>query len=83
MLMTKLLTVRTPHKHGKNDDKSSSIDFSMFDTEGDKSFCVDLKMFDTEDFKSSNPDDCCHHIEKVSTSIHINNIFINSLIITN
>jgi hypothetical protein len=54
----------------------------MFDTEDNK-FIVDLKIFDTEDHKSSNPDDCCHHIEKVSTSIQMFNIFITSLIITN
>jgi hypothetical protein len=41
----------TALKHEKEDDKSSS---------------VDLKIFDTED---SDPDDCCHHIEKVSISI--------------
>jgi hypothetical protein len=40
----------------------------MFDTEDDKS-SVKLKIFDREDDKSSDPDDCCHHIEKVSTSI--------------
>jgi hypothetical protein len=54
----------------------------MFDTEDDKSF-VDLKIFDTKDFKSSDLDDCCHHIEKVSTSIQMFSIFITSLIITN
>jgi hypothetical protein len=55
----------------------------MFDTEDDKSSSVDLKMFDTEDSKSPDPDDCCHHIEKVSTSNQIFSIFITSLIITN
>ena len=40
-------------------------------------------MFDTEDDKSSDPNDCCHHIEKVSTSIQMFSIFITSLIITN
>jgi hypothetical protein len=55
----------------------------MFDTEDDKSSSVDLKMFDTEDSKLSDPDDCCHHIEKVSTSNQIFSIFITSLIITN
>jgi hypothetical protein len=54
----------------------------MFDTEDDKS-SVDPKMFDTEDSKSFDPDDCCHHIKKVSTSIQIFNIFITSPIITN
>jgi hypothetical protein len=71
----------TPSKHEKEDDESS-IDLTMFDTEDDKS-SVDLKMFDTEDDKSSNPDDCCHHIEKMSTSIQMFSIFITSLVITN
>jgi hypothetical protein len=57
----------TPPKHEKEDDESS-VDLSMFDTEDDKS-SVDLKMYGIEDDKSSNPDDYCHHIEKVSTSI--------------
>jgi hypothetical protein len=57
----------TPPKHEKEDDVSS-VDLSIFDIEDDKS-SVDLKMFDTEDSKSSDPDDCCHHIKKVSTSI--------------
>jgi hypothetical protein len=73
----------TPPKHEKEDDKSSSIDLSMFDTEYDKSSSVDFKMFDTEDSKSSDPGYCCHHIEKVSTSIQMFSIFITSLIITN
>jgi hypothetical protein len=72
----------TPPKHEKEDDESS-VDFAIFDTEDDKLSFVDLKMFDTEDFKSSDPDDCCHHIEKVSTSIQMFSIFIISLIITN
>jgi hypothetical protein len=72
----------TPPKHEKEDDESS-IDLTMFDTEDDKSSSIDLKMFDTEDDKSSDLDDCCHHIEKVSTSIQIFSIFITSLIITN
>jgi hypothetical protein len=71
----------TPPKHKKEDDESS-VDLLMFDTEDDKS-SVDLKMFDTKDDKSSNPDDCCHHIEKVSTSIQMFSIFITSFIITN
>jgi hypothetical protein len=57
----------TPPKHEKEDDKSY-VDLSMFDTEDGK-YYVDIKMFDTEDDKSSDPNDCCHHIEKVSTSI--------------
>jgi hypothetical protein len=59
----------TPPKHEKEDDKSSSVDLAMFDTEDDGSSSVDLKIFDTEDSNVSDPDDYCHHIEKVSTSI--------------
>jgi hypothetical protein len=55
----------------------------MFDIDDDKSFSVYLKMFDTEDSNVSDPDDCCHHIENVSTSIQIFSIFITSLMITN
>jgi hypothetical protein len=58
----------TPPKHEKADDKLSSVDFLMFDT---------------EDSNSSDLDDCCHHIEKVSTSIQMFSIFITSLMITN
>jgi hypothetical protein len=58
----------TPPKHEKKNDKSSSID---------------LPMFDTEDSNTSDPDDYCHHIEKVSTRIQIFSIFIISLMITN
>jgi hypothetical protein len=72
----------TPPKHEKEDDESC-VDLTMFDTENNKSSSVDLKMFDTEDSRSSDPDDCCHHIEKVSTSIQMFSIFIISLIITN
>jgi hypothetical protein len=64
-------------------DDESSIDLTMFDTEDDKSSFVDLKMFDTEDSKSCDPDDCCHHIEKLSKSIQIFSIFITSFIIMN
>jgi hypothetical protein len=74
---------QTPLKHEKEDDKSSSVDLAMFDTEDDKSSSVDLKMFDTEDSNASDPDDYCHHIEKVSTSIQMFNIFITSVMITN
>jgi hypothetical protein len=73
----------TPPKHEKEDDKSSSVDLAMFDTEDEKSSSVDLKIFDTEDSNASDPNDCCHQIEKVSTSIQIFNIFITSLMITN
>jgi hypothetical protein len=54
----------------------------MFDTEDEKS-SVDHKMFDKEDFNTSQPNDCCHHNEKVSTSIQMFSIFITSLMITN
>jgi hypothetical protein len=40
-------------------------------------------MFDSEDDKSSGPDDCCHHIEKVNTNILMFSAFITSIIITN
>jgi hypothetical protein len=73
----------TPPKHEKENDKSSFVDLAMFDTEDDKSSSVDLKIFDTEDSNTSDPDDCCHHIEKMSTSIQIFSIFITSLMITN
>jgi hypothetical protein len=73
--------IGTPPKHEKEDDESS-VDLSMFDTEDDKS-SIDLKIFDTEDDKSSDLDDCCHHNEKVSTSIQMFSIFITSLMITN
>jgi hypothetical protein len=71
----------TPPKHEKEDDESY-VDLLMFDTENDN-FSVDLKIIDTEDSKSSDLDDCCHHIEKVSTNIQMFSIFITSLIITN
>jgi hypothetical protein len=61
----------TPPKHEKEDDKSSSVDLAMFDIEYDMSSSVDLKMFGTEDSNASDPDDCCHLIEKVSTSIQV------------
>jgi hypothetical protein len=57
----------TTPKHEKEDDESD----------------VDLTIFDSEDDKSSDPNDCCHHIEKVSTSIQMLTIFVTSLIITN
>jgi hypothetical protein len=72
----------TPTKHEEEDVKSS-VDLIMFDTEDDKSSSADLKIFDTYDSKSSDLNDCCHHIEKVSTSIQIFSIFITSLIIIN
>jgi hypothetical protein len=73
----------TAPKHEQEDDKSSSVDLSMFDTEDHKSSFVDLKMFDTEDSMSSGLDDCCHHIEKVSIGIQMFCIFITILMITN
>jgi hypothetical protein len=87
MLITKLLTVshgllpHTPPKYKKEDDESS-VYLLMFDTNDDKS-SVDIKIFDIDDSKSSDPDDCWHHIKKVSTSIQIFIIFISSLIISN
>jgi hypothetical protein len=81
LLRSAMDSSHTPLKHMKEDGESS-IYLSMFDKEDDKS-SVDLKMFDTEDSKSSNPNDCCHHIDKVSTSIQMFSIFITSLIITN
>jgi hypothetical protein len=39
---------------------------------------IDFSMFDSEHNKSSDPDDCCHHIEKVSTSIQMFSIFITN-----
>jgi hypothetical protein len=73
----------TAPKHKKEGDKSSSIDLAMFDTEGDKFFSLDLKIFYTEDSNASDPDDCCHHIEKVSINIQMFSIFNTSLMITN
>jgi hypothetical protein len=58
----------SPPKHEKEDNKSSS---------------VDLKIFNTEDSNASDPDDYYHHIKKVSTSIQMFSIFITSLMITN
>jgi hypothetical protein len=40
----------------------------MLDSDDDESD-VDLLMFDLEHDKSSDLDNCCHHFEKVSTSI--------------
>jgi hypothetical protein len=57
----------TPPKH-KKEDNEFSVDLSIFNIEDDK-FYVDLKIFDTEDFKSSDTDNCCHHIKKMSTNI--------------
>jgi hypothetical protein len=55
----------------------------MFDTEDDKSSPVDFKIFDTEDSNASDTDDYGNHIENVSTSIQIFSIFITSFMITN
>jgi hypothetical protein len=41
----------------------------MFNTEDDKSSSVNLKIFDTEDSNASDSDDYYLHIEKASTSI--------------
>jgi hypothetical protein len=87
--MTKLLTIShelLPHRYSsqaRERDDESSVDLTMFDTEDDKLFSIDLKIFDIEDSKSSDRDDCCHHIEKVSTSIQMFSIFITSFIISN
>jgi hypothetical protein len=62
-----VLHTGTPPKHEEEDDESN----------------VDLTMFDSGDDESFDPDDCCHHIENMSTSIQIFSIFITSLIITN
>jgi hypothetical protein len=45
----------------EKEDNESSVDLTLFDIDDDK-FSVDITIFDTKD-------DCCHHIEKVSTSI--------------
>jgi hypothetical protein len=66
---------QTPPKHEKEDDKSS-VDLAIFDMEDEKSSSVDLKMFDTEDSNVSDPDNCCHHVEKVSTSIQLFSILL-------
>jgi hypothetical protein len=55
--------------HGQNDDDLTMFDSSSSDEE--------------EDSESSNMNDYCHHIKKVSTNIQIFSIFITSLIITN
>jgi hypothetical protein len=73
----------TALKHEKEDDKSSSVGLILFDTEDDKTSSVDLKIFDSEDSNASDPNDYCHHIEKVSICIQIFSIFITSLIIIN
>jgi hypothetical protein len=44
-----------PPKHEKEDDESS----------------VYLTIFDTEDDKSSDLDNCCHYIKKLSTSFEV------------
>jgi hypothetical protein len=74
-----------PHssKHEKEDDKSSSIDHTMFDMDDEMSSSIDLKIFDIDDSNASDPDDCYHYIEKVSTSIQMFSIFITSLMIIN
>jgi hypothetical protein len=50
-------------------DDESSVNLTMIGIEDDKSSSIDLEIFDTEDSKSFDPDDCYHCIEKVSTSI--------------
>jgi hypothetical protein len=73
----------TAPKHEKDDDKPSFVDLVMFDTENDKSSSVHLKIFDTENSNASDLDNCCYHIENVSTSIQMFSIFITSFMITN
>jgi hypothetical protein len=73
--------IGSPPKHEKENDESF-VDLTMLDIKDDKS-SVDLTMFYTDDDKSSDPDDCYHHIKKVSTSIQMFSIFVTSLIITN
>jgi hypothetical protein len=63
----------TPPKH-KDEVCSSNDDLIMFDS---------LSFDKEEDDESSYPDDCCHHIKKVSTNIQMFSIFITNLIITN
>jgi hypothetical protein len=53
----------------------------MFDIDDDKS-SVDVTIFDTEDGNFNEPNDCYHHIEKMSTNIQMFSIFITRLIIT-
>jgi hypothetical protein len=72
----------SPPMYEKEDDESS-VDLALFDIEDNKWSSVDFKIFDTKDFKSSDTDDCCHHIEQVSTIIQMFSIFITSIIITN
>jgi hypothetical protein len=59
--------IGTPSKHEKGDDESD----------------VDLTIFYSGDDKSSDLDDYCHHLKKVSTCIQLFSIFIASFIITN
>jgi hypothetical protein len=62
----------TPSKH--EDEVCSSDEDEVCSSD------VDLAMFDAS---SSDEDDCCHHVKKVSTNVQIFSIFITSLIITN
>jgi hypothetical protein len=55
----------------------SYVDLKMFET--DNSFFVNSE---TENSKSSDLDDCCHHIENMSTNIQMFSIFLSSLVIT-
>jgi hypothetical protein len=63
----------TPHKY-EDEVCRSHDDLTMFDS---------LSSDEEEDDESSDPDNCYHHIEKVSINIQIFSIFITSLIITN
>jgi hypothetical protein len=65
--------IGTPPRH-EDEVCNSDDDLTMFD----------LSSSDEEENKSSfDPDDYCHHIEKLSTNVQMFSIFITSLIITN
>jgi hypothetical protein len=57
---------------------SSQISTTPKNEEEDESD-VDLTMFHSKDDELSEPDDCCHNIKKVSTTVQIFSIFITSL----
>jgi hypothetical protein len=65
--------IDTPPKH---EDEVCNFD--------DDLIIFDLSYSDEEnDDKSSDLNDCCHHIKKMSINIQMLSIFITSLIITN
>jgi hypothetical protein len=59
-----------PHQYSPKNEEDDELD-------------LDLTMFDSEDGESFDPDDCYHHIKKMSTSIQIFSVFITSFIIIN